>query len=264
MYRSLSIWFLLLCVTAGYGQTIFQPKLDINGSKGVVYDHENTIDLRPHTYGMTLGVQLGKIRTYYKAHFTYYSIGIVKDPREKSQSRYPRQFLRVQSKPFRFGKNNHVINLRAGRGVRRLRSSESKRRGVSVGYAYQGGLSLAILNPVYLNLVYPDEEVPARITLKKERYSKENADRFTDRNTIYGGTSYFTGFKDLAIRPGIQGSLGAVFSFGNFDKYIKILEVGIMADVFIGKLPIMIETEAISNKPYLLNFYASLQFGKRK
>lgn len=255
----------LLVTTLLWGQKTFQPKLDIKNTKGIVYNTENALEYKLHPNGMTLAYVQGKIRTYYRTTYNYYSIGYVHDGREKSKSRLLELIDGINVKPFRFGKRNHVINLRAGRGVRRYLSGERKRRGVAVGYTYQGGLSLAVLNPVHLNLLY-EVQGPQHISfeVRKERYSEDNADRFTDINRIYGGTSYFSGFQNLAIRPGIQGSIGGIISMGTYSNYAQILEAGIMADVFIGKLPIMVETENIKNRYFLLNVYVSVLFGRRK
>ena len=77
------------------------------------------------------------------------------------------------------------------------------------------------------------------------------------------GASGNKGWSDLSIVPGIQGKLGLFFSLGAFEEYAKSIEVGIMGDLFIRKIPIMVETETISAKPYFFNFYINIEFGKR-
>ena len=69
--------------------------------------------------------------------------------------------------------------------------------------------------------------------------------------------------KELTFTPGIQARGGILFSLGAYDKYVKMIEVGIMADLFIKKISILAETEAISNKPYFINLYLTLQLGAR-
>jgi hypothetical protein len=63
--------------------------------------------------------------------------------------------------------------------------------------------------------------------------------------------------------PAFKGKLGLFFSLGAFEEYAKSLEVGIMGDIYTRKIPIMVETEAISSKPYFINFYVTVEFGKR-
>ena len=106
------------------------------------------------------------------------------------------------------------------------------------------------------------EGIPDRV-LRTEKYTPENAEKFATFNEIFGGAGYFKGFNELRIIPGIQANLGLFFSMGAFDKYVKAMEVGLMVDVFSKKLPIMIETDEVSNKPYFINFYVKFVMGRR-
>ena len=63
--------------------------------------------------------------------------------------------------------------------------------------------------------------------------------------------------------PGIQAKGGLLFSLGAYDKMVKAVEVGAMVDFYIKKVPIMVESESVSNKPYFFNLYLSLQLGTR-
>ena len=47
-------------------------------------------------------------------------------------------------------------------------------------------------------------------------------------------------------------------------KDVKAFETGIMFDVFATKIPILLETEEISNKPYFIRLYMNLQLGARR
>ena len=122
-----------------------------------------------------------------------------------------------------------------------------------------------MLKPYYLELIY-DIENPgsgSRSELRTERFTDENAAIFTNFDDVFGGAGFFKGFDELTIVPGIQTKLGLFFSLGAFDKYVKAVETGFMADIFIRKIPIMIESDEISNKPYFFNFYVNFLFGKR-
>jgi hypothetical protein len=90
-----------------------------------------------------------------------------------------------------------------------------------------------------------------------------NADKFLDYNSIFGGGAGSGGLSEISIVPGVQAKLGLFFSKGAFEEYARSIEVGVMADFFIRKIPIMVETDAISAKPYFLNFYVTIEFGKR-
>jgi len=246
------------------GQKTFQPKATQFDWKGIVYRKERAFEARIHTNGALIGVNFGEIKTYYKTNYYHLSLGVLKDPREKRQNRNLSFSFPDRSRAFAFGKQNSVINIRGGVGVKRFISEKAKRKGIAIGYDYQIGPSLAILKPYYLELLYDTEDMGViNRVLRTERYTPENAEKFTTFNEIFGGAGYFTGFGDLQIVPGIQAKLGLFFSMGAFDKYVKALEMGIMADVYSKKLPIMIETETISNKPYFINFYVKFIIGRR-
>ena len=264
IYNYLIIFILLAIGMEVNGQKTFQPKATQFDWKGIVYRKERAFEARLHTNGGLIGVNFGEILTYYKTKYYHVSLGYLKDPREKRQNRNLSFTFPDRSKAFAFGKQNSVLNLRAGLGMKRFISEKARRKGIAIGYDYQIGPSLAILKPYYLELLYVTENGPVtERELKTERYTPENAEKFTTFNEIFGGAGYFTGFSELSVVPGIQMNLGLFFSMGAFDKYVKAVELGLMADIYTKKLPIMIETEEISNKPYFFNFYVKFIMGKR-
>ncbi len=258
------IWFVALGLsTEVCAQKSFQPKQIDDPWKGIIYRKESTADFTITGNGYGLAFNTGKIVTYYKTHYYHFELGYIFDPREQKQNRnIPISFTKV-SQSFRFGKQNHVYVIRAGKGTKKLLTDKAKRKGVTLGYNYEIGPSLAILRPYYLELVYNFEEDGRFYNeLRTEKYTEQNAAKFLDFNSIFGGTTG-KGWSELGFVPGIQGKLGLFCSIGNFEKYAKALEVGLMGDLYIKKIPIMVETEAISAKPYFINFYISLQLGVR-
>lgn len=261
-------YIVLICLSANIlaGQNTFQPKQPGNEWKGIVYRKEVAFEFRLHTNGpLLLGVNIGEIKSYYRTDYYHMSLGFMKDPRERNQNKNRANGFESSSS-FALGKQNSVIVLRAGIGRKQFISEKAKRKGIAIGYDYEIGPSIAFLKPYYLQLIYSDNTDPPRSVLRTEKYSEENADRFLDANgnTVFGGTSYFTGFGEMAIVPGIQGKLGLFFSLGAFDQKIKTVETGVMFDIYIRKLPIMVETDLVSNRPYFINFYVNLLLGSRK
>lgn len=245
-------------------QKSFQPKQIDNQWKGIIYRSEDTGRLTIHTNGYSLAYNHGTIKTYYKTNYYHIELGTLSDPREQKQNRnIPISFSRL-SKSFRFGKQNHVYVVRAGKGTKKLLTDKTRREGIAVGYNFEAGPSIAILRPYYLELIYNYEEDGRYYNeLRTERYTSENADKFLDYNSVFSGASGSKGWSELSIVPGVQGKLGLFFSLGAYEEYAKSVEVGIMGDLYIKKIPIMVETPTISNKPYFINFYITLEFGKR-
>jgi len=256
----LSFWLSSICI----GQKSFQPKQVNFDWKGIVYRNEVTGNATLHTNGFGMAYNKGVIRTYYKTNYYHFELGYISDPREQKQNKnIPLSFSQA-SKSFKFGKQNSVYVLRAGKGTKRLLTDKAKRKGVALGYNYEAGPTIAILKPYFLELIYDYiDDGKFKNELRAEKYSADNADKFLNYDAIFGGTSASKGLSQISVVPGIQGKLGVFFSLGAFEEYAKSLEIGIMGDLFIRKIPIMVETETISSKPYFVNFYLTLEFGKR-
>ncbi len=247
------------------GQSTFQPKqVDLN-LRGVIYKQETGVDFRLHTNGFALALNLGKIQTYDKVNYLHFEIGYMKDPREKKQNKNLSIGPYGQSNSFAFGKVNHIFILRGGWGKKKFLSEKAKRKGLAVGYNYEFGPALAITKPYYLELQYK-QDIDGKIVteIRNEPFSDANRDKFLNHDDIYGGGGFFNGFGKLGFTPGIQAKGSIFFALGAYDKYIKTVEAGIMVDVFPKNIPIMAETEAVSNKPYFVNLYVSLQLGTRR
>lgn len=257
--------FLLLCtLNVVSAQKSFQPKQVDNEWKGIVYRNEYVGNITAHTNGLSIAYSSGKIKTYYKTNYYRIELGYMSDPREESQNKNIPFSLSKLSQSFKFGKQNNMFVLRAGKGSKTLLTDKAKRKGVAIGYNYEVGPSIAFLKPYYLELIYNVEQNGSITTeLREERYTEANAAKFLDYNSVFGGASSSRGWSELSIVPGIQGKLGLFFSLGAFEEYAKSLEIGIMGDFYIKKIPIMVETASISAKPYFLNFYLTFEFGKR-
>jgi hypothetical protein len=244
-----------------FTQTIVQPKQLDYSSLGVLYSQERSVEFRPHTNGGALGIHFGKIETYYKTRYYQFDLGLLRHPKEFRQSitfNSGNPFART-SNSFTYGKQNHFLVLRGGVGEIRYFSDKAKRKGVAVGLNYEFGASIGILKPYYLNLSrLKDDGFTDYVSV--ERYTIENRDIFLDDTKIIGPASFFKGFGHLTFLPGVHARLGAHFSLGAFDKYVKALEIGVMIDGYFKRVPIMIIE---NNTPVFINGYMSFRIGKR-
>lgn len=211
-----------------------------------------------------LGVNFGDIKTYYKSNYYHISLGALRSPREKRKSK--NELVNFASGgSFRLGKQNSIFVLRGGMGQKKYLSEKAKRKGIAIGYDYQVGPAMALVKPYYLEMVGDRNAGSFPSIPIYEKYTGDNHDSFLDvnGNTVLGGTSVFRGITETKLVPGLQGKIGLLFSLGAFDKQVKSVEVGVMGDIFIKKLPIMVETEVIKNRPYFINFYVSFMLGSR-
>ncbi len=259
MRKMLPILICLLCVGASDALAQTKSSSASNDFKGVVYDREITGDFKWHTNGWSVAVNKARIKTYYKTTFYQLELGEIKHPKEYSQ-RLESRFLDSSPNSFVYGKQNSLFVLRANKGAKRYFTEKASQKGVAVGMSYAIGAALGILKPYYLELrQFRDNS--GKFTLASEKYSEENAVRFLDINqSIYGASSFWQGISELRVVPGIHGKIALHLDWGAFDEYVKAFEVGLMADIFPRKMPLMITQE---NRPFFINFYLNVQFGKR-
>lgn len=229
---------------------------------GILYNEERALEFRPHSNGAAMAFQFGRIKTFYQTRYYQFDIGFLKHPKEFRQPinfHSGNPYTRAANS-FSYGKQNNFLALRAGFGEKRYFSDKAKRRGVAVGINYAVGATLGVLKPYYLHLSrLKDDGFTDYVST--ERYSEENADLFLNSTKIIGPASFFRGIEKVSFVPGLHGRIGAHFSLGAFDKYVKAFEMGIMVDAFARRVPIMIIE---NNTPVFVNGYLSFQIGKRK
>jgi len=115
-----------------------------------------------------------------------------------------------------------------------------------------------------LKLAYPnDPSTKTDDVTRIESYNETNSEIFTDTDRIEGAGGLGKGWDELGFAPGVQGKLGLHLDWGAFDELVKAFEVGVMFDVFTKKIPLLIPLPGNENRPYFLNLYLTLQFGKR-
>ena len=258
---------LLFFSFAGNAQGTFQPKALDNTPKGIVYNKEFSVNVAAQTNGFSLGVDFGRLNTYYKTRYYHFSIGELKHSREVRsdiQSNIPNNLI---ARSYIFGKQNNLYAVRVGLGNKRYLTEKAKEKGVSVGLNYEFGPTLGLLKPYYLE-VYAPESVTSQST-RSVRYTEETAAQFSDPSRIFGASSRAMGFGEIKPSFGAHGKFSVHFDWGAFDEFVKALDVGVMVDVFLKKTPILIDganinNEAVENRNLFLNLFVNLQFGKRK
>lgn len=265
MRQTLYILSLLLLHSVCYSQVSDVEDQRALDNKGIVYKYEKTFDFRLHTNGYAIAYNWGENITYYKSNFYQIELGRLYDPRESSQNRNLAYLFNRISSSFKYGKQNDVFAVRLSKGFKKQITDKARRRGVTIGYNYSFGPVLAIIKPYYIDLISQREEAGRTVfDINPEKYSEENASKFLNENLIYGGSGWTRGLNELGFAPGLTGKYGVFFDVGEYDNLIKTVEAGIMADVYLKKIPIMVQTENIGNKPYFINLYVNLQIGRRK
>lgn len=265
MILRLTIVFIACSMTIGViAQNTFQPKSVNLDYKGIIYRNEWSVDFRLHTNGAAISYNTGRIDAFNKTSYYHFELGYMTDFRERKTTRSFQSGSIIQSRTFIFGKQNNVINLRAGKGWKRYVSEKARRQGIAVGYSYEVGPSLALVKPYYINVRRNQiVEGQAVVSFEDIKFTEEDRDVFLNNVAIQGSSGYWRGFNEISVIPGVQAKGGVLFSLGAYDQMVKAIEVGAMLDVYIQSVPIMVQTENVRARPYFFNFYVSMQLGKR-
>lgn len=256
--RSRFILWLLLIVTGGLqAQSVRMPTQKV----GIIYNRETAFNFMITTNkGYVAGVDFGRLRTYNKTKFFKLYLGEIKHPKEVRQSADPT--VSRSFRPYIFGKKNNLLAFRAAWGIKRYFSEKAKQKGVAMGMSYSFGPTLGLLKPYYLALRYAVDVPAGQNRAIHQKYSPENASIFLNNSRILGASPFTRGFNQLSIVPGGNATIAMHMDWGAFDEFVKALEIGLTADMFATKAPILVSET--NNQRLFFNFFLNLQLGKRR
>lgn len=224
--------------------------------KGIVYKTEWSFDVALHTNGFYLGYNRGKIPNYHTTKTTHLDIGILYHPLETSTSRPSNVGFRTYD-AYKFGKKNHVLNFRFGKGYIKTFTEKARKKGVALGLQLQGGLLIGLQKPYYLKI---KDERDGQFFVREIRYD-DDPEAFMDADNILGRSSFFKGFDHLSIVPGLYGRVALRIDPGAFERLVRCLELGLQLDFYTKRPQLLV----IDDNPYhYLNFFINLQLGSRK
>lgn len=249
----------LLLANGVFGQNRFK-----NDNKGILYNTEKALDVRLYSFGWgwSANALFGNVRTYNRT--TYYTFGLgfdLKHPKEVAKS--PDFTASSGSSGFSkyiYGKQNYAMSARLGYGVKRYYSEKASKNGVALAVNLAGGASMALMIPYYLEIGVSRTDLTKVVATK---YTPENEKTFLDYYQIRGKSGFFHGIGETKVIPGIYGQAAVQLDWGAFDEFLRAVEIGVQLDVFAKPLPIIVPSADVPNRPYFINFYVSLQLGKR-
>ncbi len=234
--------FFLLLTSVGICQEITgeMPK--------IFYRNERTFGFQINTNGWGLGYRYGDRINYFEKRIYEVDLSLIKHEKEiKSASTY------ISSESFVFGKLNYVFDLRLGYGKQNELFSKRDPGSIAVRYFYSIGPSVAILKPIYYEILYPVSDSLYGVTQEKF-----NADIHTSGD-IKGKASFFDGIDEIKFVPGVYFKLGFNFEFSQDETLIHSLEAGIMLQAYLDQLEIMAVED---NQQFYFTLFASYKFGR--
>lgn len=235
-----------LLIVAVYTASFAQGEID--EQQRIFYRNERTVALSLNSNGYGVSFREGKRLDFLNKTIIELDFSILKHPKEMKLSN---PWVQAGGS-FIFGKTNNVYLLKGSVGRQRELFKKADLGGVAIRYFYAAGPSLAIAKPIYYNVLYatPDNTYE----LKVEKFS-EDIHHPTD---IYNKASFFRGFKEIKIYPGLFARGGFNFEYSKEDKLIHAIEIGASLEAYPRKLPIMATDD---NNAVFLTMFVSYRIG---
>ncbi|WP_143305285.1 hypothetical protein [Chitinophaga vietnamensis] len=219
-----------------------------------VFQRDFSVGARLNTDGWTGFLEMGYRKNRKVVNYFQFEFSEKKDPKEdKRQGQGSYQFG-FTSRPYIFGKQNNFYPAKLGIGQRYLIGGKANKNGVEVSGIYYGGISIGLVKPYYISV----ENKAGQVVDMK--YDPNNPDNFLEYTKIQGGAGFGKGWSEVTVIPGLHAKLGMRFDWAHFNEVVSALEVGVNAEMYTKKVPIMVTD---NNKQLFFNAYVGLQFGKR-
>lgn len=227
-------------------QTVFEETT-------VLYKRENIFGAYAHTSGIGFFYR----KTHHLSGFSRYTYEI-----EITSLKHPKEIKKFNpindnNRGYFYGKKYSIWLLRPSLGYFRNFVPRQSLRGVSISSMFSVGPVVAWAKPIYL-LIRNTTSDPRVDYLTTEMYdeNRHNIDN------IYGRASWWKGLGKSRFYPGIYAKWGYNFDYASRQDEVTAIEAGIMADVFMKRIPIMAPAVVKNNWCYL-NLYVSIMFGSR-
>ena len=217
----------------------------------LIYNKQYAFGLKLATDGYGLSYEIGWLKSVRWTNLLQLELNEIKDPKEYKVSVQDSYY--TSGTPFIYGKQNYFYQLKAGYGQQYMIGGKGNKSGVAVMGIYAGGVSLGILRPYYVQVA---DTVGGYENIK---YTPQDSAQFL--GNVYGGTGLGTGWNGLTFKPGLHAKVALRFDWGRFNEQVLAIEVGMNAEYYFNKVPIMV---IAPNHAFFLNSYVSILFGKRK
>lgn len=205
-------------------------------------------ELRTNGYGLFL--EIGRSRTPRFTNLFVFELTEIKHPKEEKVTNVGRFY----SNAFVYGKINNFYQAKLGFGQQYVFGQKGNKNGVAVLGIVEGGLSVGLLKPYYIQI---QEQSSG---LRDIKYDSKDSVNFISGD-IQGASGFTKGWNELKIKPGAFIKTALRFDFGRFNETIQAIEVGMSLDAYASKIPQM-----VYNEPQRLFFqgHFALVFGHRK
>jgi len=240
------LMFFAICLE-GYSQG------EIDQQPKVFFRNERSWSASLNSNGWGVNYRFAKRINAFSSIIFDADLASIRHPKEiKSQSPY----IGGWGRSYVFGKTNEAFSIRGGTGYQKELFSKFDQGGISIRSVTGGGLSLAVLKPIYYQKVTGFNPSTLEIYMEKSLFDPDYMQSVYD---IYDRESFFTGINESTIVPGFYVRTGLSFEYSSEDRLVHCLEGGVQIEGFLKKLPILASND---NRQLFLTLFASYRFGK--
>jgi len=225
------------------------------------YNHGFAIGAHINSNGWTGLMYYQRRINKQQSHFFQLSLSEIKHEKQIKQQRANTAFPELGgASPFVFGKVNNVYLLQLGHGREFLILPGVLEGNISVSFRAHAGISVAMLKPYYLKLIYVDYNPDAYAYVKEEKYSDKNSEHFLTANAVLGASKWSKGLNEITYVPGGYADAAIVIEPLKSKTFIKTVTLGANFSFHTKQLDIMADQQAF---PWQGCLYAGLSLGKR-
>jgi len=217
----------------------------------LVYSKQSIFGFQLRTNGYGVFYEKGKMKSQRNTMVYGIELNEIKHPKEDKLPNGTGGFS--FGNPYVYGKINNFYSLQLGFGAQRILGQKGNKNGVAVSVVYKGGLSVGLLRPYYIEV----EDNGSSTTIK---YSPET-DSLFKFGFILGGGGLGKGWGEMKMKPGVFAKTGLRFDFGRFNEVVSGIEVGVSAEFYSAKIPIMLYQK---DKQFFYQGHIAVMFGHRK
>jgi hypothetical protein len=238
---------LILAVIVFFGTKSLFAQGELNEQQKVFFRNEKSFAILLNTDGIGFSYRGAKRIDYRNKNIFEIDGGnlrLVKEYKQSSQQ--------LQGGSFIFGKLNSTFYVRSGIGRQHEIFKKADLGGVAVRYFYSAGPVLAIYKPIYYKVLH-------LISANEYEIIEEKFDAsIASSQDIYARASFFKGFDEIKVMPGLYAKGGFNFEYSKEDKIIHAIEVGAQINAFPKVIPIMAGPD---NKALFISLFVSYRFG---
>ena len=217
----------------------------------LVYSKQSIFGLQLRTNGYGVFYERGKMKTQRNTMLYSLEFNEIKHPKEDKLPNGTGGFS--FGNPYVYGKVNNFYSLQLGFGSQRILGQKGNKNGVAVSLVYKGGLAMGLLRPYYIEV----EDNGSSVIIKHS----PQTDSLFKFGFILGGGGLGKGWGEMKMKPGGFAKTSLRFDFGRFNEVVSGVEVGVSAEFYSAKIPIMLYQK---EKQFFYQGHIAIMFGHRR